>query len=190
MKKALQTIGLEMENEDILTFLLPKTNLNVLTQEYRSKILALRKIIEKYNKFIPSKDVIQIKSPEAIVKNMYPFVKGLEHEELWILTLDIRNSIIGRSKITSGGFNSTVFHIKMIIKKCLDDNATGLVIIHNHPAGNPTPGKYDIAATRDLKKACKCCDIEFIDHVIISDSLFFSFAQEFVKPISKTIIRQ
>lgn len=73
---------------------------------------------------------------------------------------------------------STVIDKKIIVSKALDKKANGIILVHNHPSGNPRPGKADIEQTDSLRKALITFDISLIDHVIISDDSFFSFAEE------------
>lgn len=80
--------------------------------------------------------------------------------------------------ITVGSISSTIVDIRRIVKQALLCNATRIILFHNHPSGNPLPSKADIAETEKLKKACDLFDISLIDHIIIGDDCFYSFADE------------
>ncbi len=127
-------------------------------------------------KSIPER--ISITSPSQIYALMQPMLKGLDHEECWIIFLNRSNFIISKEKLTTGGLTSTVIDSNMIIRKALEKKADGLVIVHNHPSGNPYPGSADLKQTATLKKAVDVFGISLIDHVIIADTCFYSFADE------------
>lgn len=119
-----------------------------------------------------------ISSPAGAGRIMLPHMKGLDHEECWVLYLDRANHLIGKEMMSSGGLESTIMDCKMIARKALEKKASGLILVHNHPSGNPLPGEADIRQTQSLKRALCTCDISLIDHVIIAGSSFYSFADE------------
>ena len=105
-------------------------------------------------------------------------MKSLDHEECWILYLNRGNYLTGKEMMSSGGLESTVMDCKMIVRKALEKKASGIILVHNHPSGNPLPGTADITQTQALKKALSTCDISLMDHVIIAANSYFSFADE------------
>ena len=109
---------------------------------------------------------------------MIPFLKGLEHEELWVILLNRANYVVHKEKLSIGGISSTVVDSKLVVKKALDRHATGVILVHNHPSGNPRPGHEDLTQTMVIKKALETFDISLIDHVIICDDRFFSFSDD------------
>lgn len=119
-----------------------------------------------------------IVSARMVYDMMAPRLKGLKHEECWALFLNDSNYVTGSYRLTSGGGRSTVIDIRQILKKALDKMASGLILLHNHPSGNPTPSKADIEQTDILHKACRSCGIDLTDHIIICDDCFFSFTDE------------
>ena len=123
-------------------------------------------------------DKTAITGPEMIFRIMVPRLKGLPHEECWAIWLNRANYIIGKEMITSGGFSSTTLDTRMIVLKAMEKRARGVIIIHNHPSGNPRPGDADIRQTKALKDALAPMDIDLMDHVIICDDCFYSFADE------------
>ena len=80
--------------------------------------------------------------------------------------------------LTSGGLDSTVIDNKTIIRKAIEKKASGLILVHNHPSGNPYPSTADIEQTLSLNKAMKTCDLSLVDHIIIGKSSYYSFADE------------
>lgn len=135
-----------------------------------------RRLIDEGNGIVRT----QIREPEAIYSIMIPRLKGLMHEECWVLFLDRAHHVIAREMLTSGGHTSTVIDNRMVIRRALELHADALVLVHNHPSGNPMPGKADVEMTGRLKKAASQFDISLIDHVVIADSSYFSFANESV----------
>jgi len=109
---------------------------------------------------------------------MAPILKGLDHEECWILYLNRSNIVIIKEKLTSGGLSSTSIDTNMIMRKALEKRADGLIMTHNHPSGNPHPGQADIKETERLKKASNTFGISLLDHLIIANGCFYSFADE------------
>ena len=119
-----------------------------------------------------------VSSPAIVYRIMIPHMKALDHEECWILYLNRANQLIAKEMMSSGGLESTIIDCKMITRKALEKKASGLILVHNHPSGSPLPGAADINQTRTLKKALSACDISLLDHVVIADSSYYSFADE------------
>ncbi len=117
-------------------------------------------------------------SPKTVFRMMQPYMKGLDHEECWILFLNRANHMISKEKVSSGGLDSTTLDCKTIVRKALEKKATGIIIVHNHPSGSALPGNADIQATRQLDSALRTCEISLLDHVIIAESSYYSFSDE------------
>ena len=109
---------------------------------------------------------------------MIPRLKGLLHEENWVLYLNSGSYLLGMHKVSSGNLNTTVVDSRQILKTALDRGASGLVMVHNHPSGNPTPSIADINETDRLRKACNSMGLSLSDHVVVCDGGFFSFAED------------
>ena len=119
-----------------------------------------------------------ISSPKIVFRAMLPIMRGLDHEECWVMYLNRANYMIAREKISSGGIDSTTFDSRAIAIKALEKRASGIVITHNHPSGSAIPGAADINATKQLEMTLKTCGISLIDHVIIAEDSYYSFADE------------
>lgn len=102
----------------------------------------------------------------------------LAHEEFHVLLLNRANMVIDRFKISSGGISGTVVDIRLILKPAIQVLASGVIISHNHPSGNLKPSSNDLALTEKVKKALKLMDISLLDHLIISNDQYLSFADE------------
>jgi DNA repair protein RadC len=107
---------------------------------------------------------------------MIPFLKDLDHEEFWTIYMNRSVRIIKCERISQGGISGTVTDIKMIIKKAIDNYASAIVICHNHPSGNLNPSESDTKITKKIKEASSFFDIELMDHIIITDTDYYSFA--------------
>ncbi len=119
-----------------------------------------------------------VSSAKTVFRIMLPLLRGLDHEECWVLYLNRANYLITKEKISSGGLDSTTLDCRTIVRKSLEKKATGVIIVHNHPSASALPGQADIQATRQLEKALRTCEISLLDHVIIAESSYYSFSDE------------
>ena len=102
----------------------------------------------------------------------------LQTEEFWILVLSRNNEVICKKRISQGGVSGTVADNKVIFKHVLDQLGSSLIIMHNHPSGNLTPSKADEKLTKKIKEASRSLDIQLLDHLIVNNEKYFSFADE------------
>jgi DNA repair protein RadC len=123
-------------------------------------------------------DPIRIQTSKDSYRFFEPFLSDLPHEEFWILLLNGGNKIVGYKRISEGGVNSTIADAKIIFKHAVEHLATSIVLCHNHPSGNIKPSIADIGLTKKLKDAGKLLEISIVDHIIIGDKQYFSFADE------------
>ena len=119
-----------------------------------------------------------VKSSRTVYNLFYPLLGDLEHEEFWLLMLNRANRVLGRYKVSQGGLSGTVIDTRIILKKALDNLASSIIVCHNHPSGNKQPSDADVKITEKLKKASEMLEIKLLDHVIIADKSYFSFADE------------
>ena len=115
-------------------------------------------------------------------KEAFDLVKGdlmdLQHEEFWVLLFNRANRLIKKGRISEGGVSGTVADPKVIYKLALEELASGIIVVHNHPSGNLTPSQSDISLTKKLKEAGKVLEIQLLDHLIVAGQKYFSFADE------------
>lgn len=104
-------------------------------------------------------------------------------EMAWVLTLDSGQRITGHFLLSVGGVSETVFDKKIIAKVAVENLAHSVILVHNHPSGNPMPSQSDIKQTKEVSNGLKCLDISLLDHIIISEDKYFSFASETVTKI-------
>jgi len=123
-------------------------------------------------------DKIPVKSSETVFNLFHPLLGDLEHEEFWLLLLNRANRVLGRFKVSQGGLSGTVIDTRIILKKALDNLASSIIVCHNHPSGNQQPSDADVKITEKLKKAAEMLEIKLLDHIIVADKSYFSFADE------------
>ena len=119
-----------------------------------------------------------ILTARQVHEQMLPRLKGLQHEECWVLFLNDHQYLVGQERVSSGGSNSTTFDIRQIIRMALDKNAAALILVHNHPSGNPTPGPADIRRTEELRQGVSAVGLRLLDHVVVADDCCFSFSDD------------
>jgi DNA repair protein RadC len=121
-------------------------------------------------------DVIQIKCSKDVADIFQPILSDLLHEEFWILFLNRSNRVINRMKLSQGGISGTVTDVRLAMKKAIECLASGIIVCHNHPSGNLNPSESDSKITQKIKEAGNLLDIQLLDHLIISDKDYYSFA--------------
>ncbi|HAX96421.1 MAG TPA: hypothetical protein DCY35_07870 [Prolixibacteraceae bacterium] len=118
----------------------------------------------------------QITSSNDAAAILMPLLGDLDHEEFWILLLNRNNKVIHRFMTSKGGLTATVIDVRTILKTAIERLATAMILSHNHPSGNLTPSDADMQITRKLKDAGKIMDIQVLDHLIVSQKGYYSFA--------------
>jgi DNA repair protein RadC len=125
-------------------------------------------------------DKPKITSSNVAYQILQKRLSDLPHEEFWILILNRANQVIREEYLSKGGISGTVVDIRLICKAAIEHNACGLVIGHNHPSGQTMPSEQDKQITKKLKEALKTFEIILLDHLIIGDQKYFSFADELI----------
>jgi DNA repair protein RadC len=115
-------------------------------------------------------------------KDAFDLLKGdmmdLPNEEFWVLLVNRANRVIKKKRVSEGGVAGTVADPKIIYKMALEELATGLIVAHNHPSGNLQASQSDLDLTKKLKEAGKFLEIQLLDHIIIANQKYLSFADE------------
>lgn len=120
----------------------------------------------------------KVSSSQDIYEIFGPRIGDLNHEEFWLMCLNRNNAIIGTTRIGSGGISATVADIRIMLKYAIENYASSMILCHNHPSGNLNPSNADIKLTTAVKEAASWMDITLIDHIIVTDSSYYSFADE------------
>lgn len=119
-----------------------------------------------------------LSNSSQVASIMRPLLCGLDHEECWVLFVNRAGRLIGKERVSLGGGDATVIDNRIVVKKAIEKMATSIILVHNHPSGNPRPGRADIEQTRALQAAARSLDITLMDHVIMCDDKYFSFSDE------------
>lgn len=126
----------------------------------------------------PFKPQVKISSSSNAYEHMGYLLQDLTHEEFWILILNRANRVIQSKCISKGGVSGTVVDVKIILKSLVEQLASSVILLHNHPSGNIEPSEADIKITKKVKMAAESMDIALLDHLIIGGKQYFSFADE------------
>lgn len=121
---------------------------------------------------------LKINSSQSVFEIMQPIIGELKHEEFWIIFLNNANKILLKAQASKGGITGTVVDVRLVFKRALELSATGIILCHNHPSGNLKPSMSDIQLTKKIKKGGEVLDIKVLDHLIIAEEKYFSFADE------------
>lgn len=142
------------------------------------QVLAIMELARRYD--LEEREAKQriIRTSADIYAEMRIDIANASQEQIWLLTLNRRNGITGRHHLTTGSAVASVFDLKLAIKLALLDDASSIVLCHNHPSGNLKPSIQDDQITRSLQRAAATMDLRMLDHVIISAEGFYSYADE------------
>ena len=146
-------------------------------------ILSLKVVKEKEINYNSNWTDKKINSPEKVAEVAISVLELHEQaeESFYIFTLDTKNKITGIFEVSRGSLNSTIVHPREIFKRALLQNASGIILVHNHPSGDPTPSREDIDVTNRLIEAGDLLGIRVLDHIIIGDeSNYISFNEKFL----------
>lgn len=117
-------------------------------------------------------------SPQAIYDYMRPIMQDLDTEEAWIILMNQNYRLIKEERLSHGGITETLVDVRVIVKEALLNNATIVALCHNHPSNNARPSKEDDRLTERVKKACELMRIYLLDHVIVTESNYYSYREK------------
>lgn len=109
---------------------------------------------------------------------LQPIIGDVSHEEFWALYLNNSNKVLENTLISKGGLTATVVDVRLLFKRALELGAVAIIVAHNHPSGKLTPSTQDKLLTTKIKEAGITLDIKLLDHLIITEKAYFSFADE------------
>ena len=119
-----------------------------------------------------------IKSSKSVFNIIQPIIGELEHEEFWVLYLNNSNKVVDKKQLSKGGITATMVDVRLIFKKAVALASVGIIVCHNHPSGKLNPSEADKDLTKKIKEAGKTLDIKLLDHLIITQKDYFSFADK------------
>ncbi len=117
-----------------------------------------------------------IRNSKEAFEYFYMRMSDLQHEQFWVMLLNPKNKVIKLVKVSDGGINGTTADPKRIFKIAVENNATALMLCHNHPSGSVKPSDSDIALTKNIVNGGKLLEIKILDHIVIGIDNYFSFA--------------
>lgn len=120
----------------------------------------------------------KINSSKDVFNLLHPILGDLPHEEFWILILNRSNQVVDKTRISQGGISGTVIDTRIILRNAIEKLASGIILCHNHPSGNTEPSEPDKKITQKIQSAANFMEINVLDHIIIADKHFYSFADE------------
>jgi len=145
----------------------------------QAKAVTLLAAIELGRRRKASEGIVKkkITSAQQVFEHLSPYFMDLQHEEFYIVLLSRANTILGTKRISVGGMTGTIADGKIIFKEALAINACGIILAHNHPSGQLIASEQDKKLTSELIKFGKMIDLQIIDHLILANNQFFSFAE-------------
>lgn len=120
----------------------------------------------------------KITSSKDVFNLMQPLIGDLEHEEFWVLYLNNSNKVLAKMQASKGGLTATIVDVRLLFKRALELATVGILVCHNHPSGKLQPSVADKQLTQKIKLAGETLDIKLLDHLIITEKAYFSFADE------------
>lgn len=119
-----------------------------------------------------------IRSSKEAWQLFYPTLCDIPHEELWAAFINRSGKLINKVKISQGGISETSADLRILLKAAIQSLASGIILCHNHPSGNLRPSQQDDMLTQRLQKAAKLIEISLLDHIILTESTYYSYADE------------
>lgn len=108
----------------------------------------------------------------------HPRLCDLPHEECWVMLLNAACKVTDCRRISTGGISETVVDVRLVMREAIVGRASAMVLCHNHPSGNVRPSRHDDLLTQRLAKACEVMGVRLMDHIIVADGSFYSYADE------------
>jgi len=122
--------------------------------------------------------ITKINSSRDAFELLQPRIGDLEHEEFWILYLNNGNKVLHDARLSKGGLTGTLVDVRIVMRQALELGAVALVLAHNHPSGTLRPSKGDRDVTAKVQRAALALDLTILDHIIVTEKDYFSFADE------------
>ena len=130
-----------------------------------------------------NKDVLS--SPESVIKFSRVKLSGLANEAFMVVYINVKNEVIDYALPQEGTLDNVAIYPRRIIETALDKHASGVILVHNHPSGNPLPSKEDKILTKEISDAASALDIRILDHLIVRKQGYFSFMKNKILISSK-----
>jgi DNA repair protein RadC len=119
----------------------------------------------------------QVRSPSDLANLLIPELAFLEQEHLRVVLLNTKNQVLAAPEVYVGSLNSSVVRVAELFREAIRQNAAAIIVVHNHPSGDPTPSAEDVQVTRQIVEAGRLLDIEVLDHLVIGHQRFVSLKE-------------
>jgi DNA repair protein RadC len=133
-------------------------------------------IAEKMKKELTGLNVLS--NPDEVIKYARVKIGSEKNECFMLILLNVKNEVLESEIMTEGTIHQAIIYPRTIVKKCLDINSAGLIMVHNHPSGHHFPSEADTAITAKIKNVLAPIDIKLLDHIIITSNDYYSFQEE------------
>ena len=120
----------------------------------------------------------KVTSSKMVFEMMQPIIGELSHEEFWVIFLNNSNKVISKVQLSKGGITGTIVDVRLVFRLALENKAIGLILCHNHPTGSLVPSEADKQITNKIKLAGESLDVKVLDHLIITETKYYSFVDE------------
>jgi len=175
-KRILSSVGHNLQNLGKLS-IAQLLNFKGIGEAKAIKIKAAMELSRRRRESNPTQ-LDKINTSLSAFEIMQPLLGHLSHEEFWMLYLNRSNKIVAKTQLSKGGMTSTIVDVRIILKQALEHSATAILLAHNHPSGMLKPSVSDKQLTQKLKLASESLDIKVLDHIIVTEKSYFSFADE------------
>ncbi len=142
-----------------------------------SQILAITEIAKRINS-LEKEERVRFDSPDSVADYFMEDVRFLTKERLYALFTASDGSLLGKVKLSEGSINRSIVSARELFKEAVKCDATGMILIHNHPSGDPSPSEEDILVTKRIESLGLKFEIPLLDHIIIGDGIYFSFIEK------------
>ncbi len=145
----------------------------------RTKIISILAALDLGRRSLSTKNdgTITFKHPKDIYEYYYPFISGLKHEVFKVAAVDGRNCLIKDTTISKGILDASLVHPREVFKFAINESASAVFLVHNHPSGILKPSEDDLKVTERLRSAGELMGVHIIDHIIITEKDYYSFSQ-------------
>ncbi len=171
-------LGVNVELEDLTEFMMVSHPIPYIGEKREERLLAVRELASRLMVEKARKSIEVIHGPEDVAHYFMPKTKFLNVEKFMVLLLNTKNHIIRDVVVSTGSLTASIVHPREVFKMACENSAAAMILAHNHPSGDPTPSREDIAVTQRLLKAGKIMDIPVLDHIILGDNSFTSLKEK------------
>ncbi len=142
-----------------------------------AQILAIGEIIKRYNSVKPE-DTISLTNPQCVMQFLKKSLESKTQEEIFILILNVKKHLKKMTLISKGDYSSSILNAKLVFEHAFRNGGDSIILVHNHPSGDPTPSRNDILVTEKLIECSKILDIKLLDHIIIGRMGYISLKEK------------